>query len=218
MQTWLSRLSFFMASFKRICPLTVTRLISGSCHLSILVYNLGHSVPSRIKCFTALSTPGTLDTKIYKRLVKKCKYKYEQDIIKRLTDIEKSNPREFWKSFKQLKDFDKSHKENPIPPSEWVTHFHSLLNIKPQIDSSLKLHIETFLSSNVNIFNELNYRITNVEISCVINSLKSGKSPGVDSITNEMIRCGWTHLQEYFITFFNSILTSGTFPSPWFGM
>ena len=153
--------------------------------------------------------------KIYKRLVKQCKYKYEQDIIKRLTDIEKSNPREFWKSFKQLQDFDKSHKENPIPPSEWVTHFHSLLNIKPQIDSSLKFHIETFLSSNVSIFNELNYRITNAEISCVINSLKSGKSPGIDSITNEMIRCGWPHLQEYFIMFFNSILTSGKFPSSW---
>ena len=35
------------------------------------------------------------------------------------------------------------------------------------------------------------------------------------SITNEMIRCGWPHLQEYFIMFFNSILTSGKFPSPW---
>ena len=147
--------------------------------------------------------------------MKQCKYKYEQDIIKRLTDIGKSNPREFWKSFKQLQDFDKSHKENPITPSEWVTHFHSLLNIKPQIGSSLKFHIETFLSSNVSIFNELNYRITNAEINCVINSLKSGKSPGIDCITNEMIRCGWPHLQEYFIMFFNSILTSGKFaPHP----
>ena len=40
----------------------MTRLISGSCHLLIWVYNLGHSVPSHIKCFTALSTPWTLDS------------------------------------------------------------------------------------------------------------------------------------------------------------
>ena len=37
--------------------------------------------------------------------MKQRKYEYEQGIIKRLTDIEKSNPREFWKLSKQLKDF-----------------------------------------------------------------------------------------------------------------
>ena len=55
-------------------------------------------------------------------MVKQQKYKYEQDIINSLTTMEKSNPKEFWKIFKQLRGLDASYKENPIPPSEWVTH------------------------------------------------------------------------------------------------
>ena len=70
-------------------------------------------------------------------MVKQQKYKYEQDIINSLTTLEKSNPKESWKTFKQLRGLDGICKENPIPPSEWVTHFQTLLNIKPQINTNV---------------------------------------------------------------------------------
>ena len=47
--------------------------------------------------------------KEYKQKVKLAKYCYEQKIVVRLSDLEKSNPTELWRTFKQLKDFDNTN-------------------------------------------------------------------------------------------------------------
>ena len=114
--------------------------------------------------------------KKYKQLVKQTKYKYEQDMVNHLINLEKGNPKEFWKVFRQIRDLDATYKENPIDPAEWVSHFKALLNIKPEISVDLKQHVDDILSSNATkIFNELNYRIRHEEFITVIHNLKKVK-------------------------------------------
>ena len=154
--------------------------------------------------------------KEYKRKVKLAKYRYEQKIVARLSDLEKSNPTEFWRTFKQLKDLDNTHKVNPIAPSEWIEHFRNLLNIKPKIDSSLRNHVENILKSdNPKIFNTLCFKITDLEITSAVCALKNGKAAGIDGVPNEMIKASLSFLKPSLLSIFNDILLHGKFPSVW---
>ena len=46
-------------------------------------------------------------------------------------------------------------------------------------------------------------------------SLKNNKAVGLDSLSNEMLKCGYPHLKNYFQRLFNSILTQESYPSKW---
>ena len=133
------------------------------------------------------------------KMVKQQIYKYEQDVINSVTTLEKSNPKEFWKTFKQLRELDEFYKENPIPPSEWVTHFQARLNIKPKINTNFDHAVKDFAVKSLLHFNELNFKIKDNEIVSVIQSLKSDKSPDIDSVSNEMIKCSWSYLRPHLL-------------------
>ena len=46
-------------------------------------------------------------------------------------------------------------------------------------------------------------------------SLTSNKAVGFDSVSNEMLKCGFNQLQNCLITVFNNILSNGTYPMEW---
>ena len=61
----------------------------------------------------------------------------------------------------------------------------------------------------------LDQPISQLEIQTAITTLKNGKAPGLDRITNEMIKAGRNSLIKQIQTLFNLILASGQFPSTW---
>ena len=77
--------------------------------------------------------------------------------------------------------------------------------------------IENSLSNHPlkDTFTELDFRITKTEICNAISLLKSRKSSGSDSITNEMIKAGKSELLPLLHKLFNRIYSSGLFPSKW---
>ena len=154
--------------------------------------------------------------KTYNKLVKDTKRKYEQNLVSQLQSLEINQPQTFWRIYKQLKNLDDVAKENPICPSEWVDHFSSLLNSIQTIPEDLKSHVkQSLLCKSIPTFNELNFRITASELISAAQSLKMGKSPGVDGITNEMIKTSLPYLNNHLLNTFNILLSNGIFPKSW---
>ena len=71
-------------------------------------------------------------------------------------------------------------------------------------------HFET-----IPIFNELSFAFTLEEVTNAINKLKSGKSPGIDCISGEIIKASGKIIAPILVKLFNNILISGTYPSTW---
>ena len=64
-------------------------------------------------------------------------------------------------------------------------------------------------------FNELDYTITEKEISVAISKLKSGKAPGLDTVSNNMLKSGQSVLLKCLHKMFNTCLSYGIYPNSW---
>lgn len=95
----------------------------------------------------------------YKKLVKKKKAMYRDNILGQMDKLHENNPAAFWKLYDQLKDLDRSQAANPIPAEEWVEHFTNLMK-ESQCDQAAEddRQMDEYIKSNADqIFNELNF-------------------------------------------------------------
>ena len=73
--------------------------------------------------------------------------------------------------------------------------------------------------SNERVKGPLDYPITDEEFEAAINKLKANKSPGIDSILNEVIKIGKDVIKGHLVNLFNRILDTGKYPALWsFGL
>ena len=61
----------------------------------------------------------------------------------------------------------------------------------------------------------MNRHIDNDEVNSVLNELPKGKSPGIDGLCYEILKCGGEKLLDYMVKLFNKILETGLFPDLW---
>ena len=64
-------------------------------------------------------------------------------------------------------------------------------------------------------FTFLNELTNPQELRKILKKLKPGKCPGLDRISNEMIKCSFEILKNCFVKLFNLILTVGYIPNIW---
>jgi len=84
------------------------------------------------------------------------------------------------------------------------------------IDSKCNDDMVNFIEENSDtLFSELDFRISESEIQKSISKLKTGKSCGLDQISNEMLKAGRTVMSPVLCKLFNSILSHGQFPEIW---
>ena len=69
--------------------------------------------------------------------------------------------------------------------------------------------------TNLDANNHLNAPFTSVEIDKCIKLLKHYKSPGIDNVLNEYIKCTKTQMLPIYVKLFNIILETGYIPSNW---
>ena len=119
---------------------------------------------------------------------------------------EKSNPKKFWKLLKKVSLKPESrNKPSNISMPNWVKHFKTLLTTE-----------ETFVCNPIDESpGPLDFTITLGELNLASTILKPGKSPGADSITNEMIQCIMKHFPGIILSLFNSILAAGSYVPIW---
>ncbi len=103
----------------------------------------------------------------YKQLVNKSKSEFRGNILNQLENMNDTNPQGFWKLYDQLIDLDKQDNLNPISAQEWVHHFTTLfISAGNQPQQNVQDNMDDFINQNVDgVFNELNFQITDAEIS-----------------------------------------------------
>ena len=154
--------------------------------------------------------------KLYKNTLRKTKRKYEKQVLDNLENLKSRNPQAFWKTFNDLKTLESEHKVNPIPAEDWVSHFTLLMNKSLSINKDKDQQFDNYISENINtVFNELNFKITDIEIIKAIQNLNINKASGVDGILNEMLKATITIITPHLNRVFNQILSYGKFPDVW---
>ena len=140
--------------------------------------------------------------------------KYVASILENLDSLHSSNPAAYWKLFNKLKNFDKVNSKCPVRADDFLKYFKSLY-FRDSNSEQEKIYDQFIQENQASIFNELNYRITEGEVSNAIKNLKNNKASGLDLILNEMMRFGQVVFTPVICKIFNDILTSGTFPESW---
>ena len=84
-----------------------------------------------------------------------------------------------------------------------------------RIDEIIKKINDMKNDPNFSSFSNLDFRITTSELSKALNKLKKSKSPGLDTITNEMLKAAQIYLNPLFLKLFNAIFIAGIYPEKW---
>ena len=150
--------------------------------------------------------------KAYKKVLKRKKRQYQEQLTFKMEDLYHKDKNEFWKFLKNMKT---NTKDEKLPELDsLIDHFTNLYtNEEATSDLTNTIHHpEVEATDKFEILNEV---ITEKEVKENINKLKNKKSPGFDQLSNEMIKCtnvlGTTLLTKVF----NLVLKSGHFPDDW---
>jgi hypothetical protein len=103
-----------------------------------------------------------------------------------------------------------------VDSSAWVSHFRNLSEIDDKFTERLNELKQTLskLENSTN-FNELDFSIKESEISRTLAKLKLTKYPGLDNISNNMLKNGQSILLPSLKQIFNACLSSGRYPKIW---
>lgn len=144
-------------------------------------------------------------SKGYKKAINKAVKEHKQVVIKKLRNLKKSDPKEYWKILSGHKPKEK----NVLPIDEFFEHFRDLGNVAEEDDTSQ----QDVLLANSN--ETLNGLFTHEEIAKAIKRLPNNKCPGIDNILNEYIKATAEIVVPLYVRFFNYILTVGEVPREW---
>ena len=132
----------------------------------------------------------------YKHLIRNKKLGYKTKLVEEMHLTRKRDVKQFWKIVNKLEPQNlKANTPDYNSADKWVRHFKSILNSKitrpfpPNSDNG-----------------PLDYHISVDELISASSSLKQGKSPGYDRITNEMISSTLAIYPQVFLSLFNHIL------------
>lgn len=151
--------------------------------------------------------------KRYKKVLKKCRVKFNKSKVDKLLRLQTDNPHEFWKALR-LKP--KGHSfPDELSIESLYEHFKSLNERPPEDygeddflagDGDERVLYETDM---------LDRNITKEEILREIKCLKSRKACGLDEIKNEFIIASAHRFIDFYCNIFNIVLNSGVVPSVW---
>ena len=118
----------------------------------------------------------------------KSKYKESEKMLRnsmcdKLLSISDKNPTEFWNLIKKMRKWGSPVNEpaDTIHPSEWLSHFKSLLNEGPKTPQNLLQELESLESEP--FYSELDFRISRQEIDSAFKKLNKNASEGPDRVS-----------------------------------
>ena len=119
--------------------------------------------------------------KLYKKMIQSKKRQFTNNIINQLEMLQHKSPKEFWNAAKNPNLGHNNMQNTPknIPVKEWLSHFKNLMG-EPnnnETTNDFEKSISNYINENQLIFNQLNFRITDSEITRAILLLKNNKSP-----------------------------------------
>ena len=154
--------------------------------------------------------------KMYCKSCKCQRKKYKADLIEKLDNLFENDPKAYWSLLDELKENKRDSLDSMPTPDELYDHFSSLNKLPLRFKERAQEIEENLKQSEIgSSFTKLDYTITKDEIIKCIRSLKNGKSCGLDSIANEMLKTGESILLPCIYKIFNAILQLGIYPTEW---
>lgn len=141
----------------------------------------------------------------YKRTISASKKAYQREIHHKLRTAKTRDPKYFWSTLS-----DKRNKKI-IPKVDLVDLFKHFKTLN-KVDES---HENDFPRPSNSNNEELDYAITESEISAAVKLIKNGKACGTDSILNEHIKSTLDLMMPVYVRLFNYVLDSGNIPKEW---
>ena len=144
------------------------------------------------------------------------KRQFKQNILDQLDEMRDNDPKKYWNLIRSLEN-EEDLNHNSIPEDKWHSYFKQLNaipdNFKEQIDNiNQKINA---LEENSASFSELDFRISEKEISEAIDKLKKNKAAGLDGIPNEIFKGGKTKFLPILHKLFNLVFSTGMYPKQW---
>ena len=137
------------------------------------------------------------EKKKLKKLVKKNKLDFKKQLMEQMKQS-KNDSKKFWKLLDRFeKRNDDTVFEEGIKDQRWLSHFKSIFQNTDE---------DKPIPRNTAENGELDYEISLEELKIGAYVLRLGKSPGFDSISNEMLLCLLETKPDIFKTLFNTIL------------
>ena len=133
----------------------------------------------------------------------------------KLLQVEQRDPKLFWKLIKEMRQWGMTNTDDTasIKNEDWYTYFKNLFAPKSNDDKELVERLRSL--ENIPSFTELDYRITEIEISKCIKKLKKNKSAGPDKMVNELLISGEDILLAPISKIFNFIFRCSKYPRGW---
>ena len=157
--------------------------------------------------------------KQYRQMLKHSKSMFKQDLAKKLENASQNDPKTYWKLLEALKksDSNNGNEESPISPGDWVKHFQELFKPHSHVNTKEEKELLQELDNleKNKVFNELSFRITLNEVGEAVSRLKSGKAPGADNISSEIVKASACMILPLLTKLFNRILSHGSYPKIW---
>ena len=158
--------------------------------------------------------------KEYRKLIKRKNKEWQNLLIEKLQEFESSNPKEYWKLIKNLRECnlggDANNESDSVDPGTWFDYFKALNSSPEYRISSFQINVE-MVSKNYkqfaqNVVGVLDREISLQEVKSEIQKLKNNKTSGNDSIANEMIKASSDVILLTLCNLFNTILNREYFP------
>ena len=159
--------------------------------------------------------------KSYKATIQRKKRIYQNSIRNELNNLECKNPTDYWKYWDKLKKNNKVTTVGTVSLGDFEDYFENMQS--PPSESASKFDFE-FLESVEQQLNDLindsveymtDPPITRYEVETELKSLKQGKAPGVDGISNEFYKYLSGYLLDPLTTLFNYVWIKGDYPDKW---
>ena len=136
-------------------------------------------------------------------------YRFEKG--KRVQNLAKSNPKQFWKDIKKKVTGRKRKSSDKLSADDFLEHFSNVFQINPENHDANNFD-ENF-GQNTDV--HLDSPITVQELRRVIFSMKSNKSPGLDGLTAEIFKCSFECISPLLVRLYNVIYLNGIYPASW---
>ena len=153
--------------------------------------------------------------KNFKRKCKESEHKLRSTLTKKLLSISEQNPTEFWKLIGKMRNWGASQNDpsNSIDPSDWESHFKSLLNEGANISAEVCEELKAL--ENEPHFSQLDFKVTKVEIDNAFKKLNRKSSPGCDQISGDLLYLGREYFTPMLLLLFNKAFSDAYHPLQW---
>ena len=146
-------------------------------------------------------------SRAYKKSISKQFKSYQDSIVKKLHDLQTTNPKAYWSIINRSGEAKKVL--NDITVDTFYDHFKNL-NQEQESDYP-DIPVEQITQYNT----ELNREISELEIKQAIKGLKNNKACADDAIRNEFIKASETVFMQIYVRLFNIVLNTCHVPEVW---